>query len=450
MRSFVVFAAGITVFSVYVIACVGDEPLPSGGASSSSGTSGGGDSGTGTGSSGGSSSSGTPACKGDTVDACGASCTKCTAPAGGSVECTAGACVGKCSGTQTVCGEACVETKTSSSHCGKCGHSCNGGSCADGLCQPVEMASGFTTVNGIVASPMGVVMMVDDKDVKRCGVPTGCTAGTLSDVSTNSSPRWFKHITIAGSEVFWDGAPSDPWIVWHCPAAGCPASGPIQVESNNDRFGALVAGPNDVYWTIAGYNAPYSHKCTPPACSSFSEVRPYVSSAPYPYDSPQTPTHEMTIPTSIVSVGATSVIWATGGLYNDSKYMRSCALAAACPTPTEIEGAGASALTYYGGKHYGAAGTTIFSIDDAAPTTARANVAPEAAGVVAMAADASGVYWVNATTGNVRRCAKLTGECAAGEVETLAVGQTGATGIAIDANNVYWAMPTKVMRVVKP
>jgi hypothetical protein len=292
-------------------------------------------------------------------------------------------------------------------------------------------------------------MIVNDGDVKRCGISTGCSAETLSDVNTGQ--RALRHLAVAGSEVFWDGAPSDPWIVWHCPLTGCPGAGPTVAESNNDRFGALVAGPNDVYWTIAGFYSPYSHRCTPPACSSFTEVRPKLLSGT-PYDDPTTPTHEMTIPTTIVSVGAATVLWNTGGLYSDStKYLRSCALAAACPTPTEIDTSptyGVSALAYYNGQHYGASAGSIFSVADVAGTTAHTALAPDAAGIVGIAVDASGIYWVNATSGNVRRCAKLAG-CAAGEVETLATGQTGATGIAIDTDNVYWAMPTKVMRVVK-
>ena len=61
--------------------------------------------------------------------------------------------------------------------------------------------------------------------------------------------------------------------------------------------------------------------------------------------------------------------------------------------------------------------------------------------------DASGIYWVNGTTGKVLRCATLAG--CSGSGETLATGQVGATRIALDAKFVYWATPTSVMKVAK-
>jgi hypothetical protein len=446
MSRLLAFGAAASIATLVVLAaCVGDDANVNGSSGGTSGSSGstpveGGSSG----------ADGSPSsCKGDTVEACGASCTKCTAPTGGTVECTNGACQQKCTAATTLCGSACIDLESSPTDCGKCGHSCNGGACTTHTCGPIDVASGFTEVSSIAASSMGIVMVVNGSDVKRCGIPTGCSAATLSDISTGSNN--LNRVAVAGSEVFWDGAPSDPWIVWHCPLTGCPGAGPTVAESNNDTFGALVAGPNDVYWAISGYYAQYSHRCKPPACSTLTDVRPY-SNTGNQYNSTLTPTHEMSIPTTIASVGAVTVLWNTGGLYNSgTKFLRSCALATTCTTPTEIDTAptyGVSALTYYNGQHYGASGGSIFSVPDVAGATTRTALAPDAAGIVGMAVDASGIYWVNGTSGNVRRCAKLTG-CAAGEVETLATGQTGAKAIAIDAANVYWAMPTKVMRVVK-
>jgi hypothetical protein len=389
-------------------------------------------------------------CAGTSVDACGDACTKCTAPAGGTVDCVNRTCQGKCDGTQTLCDNDCVDTKTSMANCGRCGHSCNGAACSDSGCQPYDIAGGFTKVNSIAASPKGVVMVTDGKNVKRCGIATGCSPTTITDLVTGSNN--LSHVTVAGSEVFWDGAPTDPWIIWHCPVDGCPPAGATQAESKNDVIGALVAGPSAVYWTRAGYYAPYSEKCTPPACTDISYVRPYVTTGSQ-YNSTAVPDHEMTIPTSIVSVGANTVLWSTGTLYNNAmKWLRSCALASTCTTPTEIATAptySVSALTYYSGKHYVASAQALLSVDDVANTTTTANIASDATGIVGIAVDASGIYWVNGTTGTVKRCPKLTG-CTSGEVQTLATGQNGATGIAVDATLVYWALPTKVEAVVKP
>src|SRR4051794_32165778 len=104
-------ACGASAFALSLIvlaACVGDDPSVSGGGT-------GADSGQNDGSSGATGdagSSGTVTCKGDTIDACGASCTKCTAPTGGTAVCSAGACQKKCDAPQTLCGDACTDTST--------------------------------------------------------------------------------------------------------------------------------------------------------------------------------------------------------------------------------------------------------------------------------------------------------------------------------------------------
>lgn len=440
---------------VGLVSCVGDEPstvspspgVPDG--SASDGSSSGGDA----------SSSGTNGCAGDTIDACGPSCTKCVSPMGGAAACTNGACEKTCAAPAKLCGDACIDTTRSEGHCGTCDHSCNGASCSAGACQPLEIAGGFTQVKSIDISSMGVVMIVDNgtsEDVKRCGVATGCTAATLSDVSTGGNQ--LERIAVSGTNVYWTTAPSDPWIVYRCPLTGCPGTGPNEIENTNDRIGALVAGPNDLYWALDnGYYGPHSKRCTLPACSSKQVVR-VRGNTEYEnlVDPSVNPSRERQRPSKVVSAGKTTVLWDTGSLYNSNvRRLRSCPLASQCTAPTEVntDGAAVSALTYFNDRHYGASGANsgnvIFSVADVAGTTTRTVLVPDAAGIADVAVDASGIYWVNATTGNVRRCAKLTG-CDAGSVETLATGQTGATAIRVDAANVYWALPTKVMRVVKP
>ena len=108
--------------------------------------------------------------------ACGTSCTKCTVPTGGKVECVNGACQKSCVGTQTLCGDACVDTTSSPTHCGRCDHSCGAGQC-EGACQPFPVATGFTAVHAIAVSPSGVIISADS-DLSLCANPDGCTAAT--------------------------------------------------------------------------------------------------------------------------------------------------------------------------------------------------------------------------------------------------------------------------------
>ena len=76
-------------------------------------------------------------CKSNTdVGSCGTSCSPCPGPSAGtgSATCIGGACGITCSGsTPTLCGSACVDTKTNPLHCGGCAKICSQ-SCVGGTC----------------------------------------------------------------------------------------------------------------------------------------------------------------------------------------------------------------------------------------------------------------------------------------------------------------------------
>ncbi|AKU93929.1 Tryptophan synthase alpha chain [Labilithrix luteola] len=439
------FALGVTASTfafVLLAACVGDDPPPSGATTPQNGDAssepGNGDGGPGA----------VGNCEGDSIDACGTSCTKCTAPANGTVACVDGACQPKCSDPLTLCGGECVNTTNSPSHCGKCDHSCGAGQCGASACQPFAAASGFTEVHSIASSPSGIVISADTT-VSICTDPKGCTATSLSTIKAGVAR--LNDVTVAGTDVFYNGNQGDFGIVYRCPVAGCPGTGPTVVDSVVNRtIGRVVAGPTDVLVTRYGGRGPYSQRCHLPECSSMIDVRPEPASGSYDAD----PARELDTPSHTVSVGAVSTLWATGSLYNDNyKQLRACSLATACSTFIEIDTAAkpVTALTYYDGKHYGASyaeggGNVIFSVSDASPG-ARTLLVGDAAGITDVAVDASGIYWVNGTTGKVLRCSTLTG--CNGSGETLATGQNGASRIRLDDKFVYWMLPTSVMKVAK-
>jgi hypothetical protein len=451
MRPALALAVGTSLLSLALLgACVGDDPAAAtGGTGSDGGASSSGDGGPST------SSSGQPACVGDSVDACGDTCTKCTAPTDGTVACTNRTCTPSCA-AKTLCGDACVDTTTSAANCGKCGHSCGAGSCVAGACQPVTVAT-FTAVNGIAASPKGVVIAADSA-IALCAKPEGCTA-TTSLTTIKNGVSGVDSVTVVPSgtsgTVFWDGNEGDFQIVYSCPLDGCPAGLATTVESvANDTIGRVVAGPNTVLWTrYNSYYGPYSTKCTPPACLTKDVVRPEPTTGPYYNDT----TRETVVPNRIFSVGATTTVWATPTLYNDNnKQLRYCTYGTSCATPGEISRGtfyGVSALTYFNGYHYVAIGNStsptgdvIAQISDTTPSVPSALVG-DMQGISAIAVDASGIYWVNGTTGRVARCATLTG--CAGSGDTLATGQGGAFDIAVDDTYVYWATATAVRKVAK-
>lgn len=59
--------------------------------------------------------------------------------------CVDGSCV--CVAPKAVCNGVCVDTQSDGNHCGSCGHSCQGGTCSVGLCQPVVVESGINAGN---------------------------------------------------------------------------------------------------------------------------------------------------------------------------------------------------------------------------------------------------------------------------------------------------------------
>ncbi len=183
-----------------------------------------------------------------------------------------------------------------------------------------------------------------------------------------------------------------------------------------------------------------------PACSSNVAVRTKPTTGPYD----QNAARELKVPSEVVSVGATSTLWATGSLYNDSyKQLRACPLATACTAPTEIDtdAAAVSALTYFDGKHYGATSAgAVFSVSDASPG-ARTPLVSDAAGITDVAVDASGIYWVNGTTGKVLAARRSRDVWAAARRSRR--GRRAASRIRLDAQYVYWMTTTTVMKVAK-
>ena len=358
------------------------------------------------------------------------------------------------------CGGACVDTTISTVHCGKCDHACGAGACTASTCQPFPVAPGFTDVRSIASSPSGLVI-AHGSDLKLCGNPDGCTQQNLATIRAGLSQ--LNDVTVAGTDVFFDANQGDFEIVYRCPVAGCPGTGPIEVENVvNDSIGRVVAGPSTVAWTrYQSFYGPYSRRCDSlPGCGTVAEVlkKPTTSPTNGYYNDPA---RELTVPSKVISVGQTTLLWATGGVYNsNAKQLRACPLAAGCTAGTDIDTSFGSvtALNFFNGKHYGAmfaqsGGQVVFSVNDVNPGAPTVLVA-DASGITDVAVDASGIYWINATTGKILRCANLAG--CPGSGETLASFTPVAINpndprprIALDAKFVYWSTKTTVMKVAK-
>jgi hypothetical protein len=78
-----------------------------------------------------------------------------------------------------VCGNQCVTLATSAAHCGSCGHSCRGGTCAGGKCQPVQVYT--STLDYTTAIAQGRIYIMH-------AASTGVPQTTISYVSVDAAP----------------------------------------------------------------------------------------------------------------------------------------------------------------------------------------------------------------------------------------------------------------------
>jgi hypothetical protein len=119
-------------------------------------------------------------------------------------------------------------------NCGRCGHDCLGGGCADGSCEPVVLYSGSEIPSSIaVFGPtLFVTLETDTPDggaVIRCSTDD-CMATATVIASGLLNPGF---AVMHGSTILWvdEGSYLDEVVttgsVVGCPAAGCPDSGPV-------------------------------------------------------------------------------------------------------------------------------------------------------------------------------------------------------------------------------
>jgi hypothetical protein len=425
---------------VTLAACIGDDPSVD-----PNGSSGGLFDGGGGGGEGGAGGDGAAACKGDTIEACGASCTTCAAPKDGHAACTNGKCEKVCDG-KTLCGDACVATATSADHCGTCGHSCEGGQCMGGVCQPLLIAGGLTNTHAIDVSPTAGVVISADNNIVRCDAPTGCTPSTLKAVATGFNG--LNDVVVSGSELFFSYQFGDFTRLVQCPlSTGCPPAAAINANLKDDIVNKLISrvvvAPGRLVYAVQSFNGPLIKSCGLPGCTSPSTVRPEQASATATDSDTSNPILSLAASTTEVLYG--SAVYGVGGVS-----VRACAFPS-CASPTNV-GIGSSGgvglgVTFFNGKFYfatpGGGSDSIWTVVDGATT--KATFGADNGGISDLAADASGVYWANATTGKILKCDL--GGCAGGTL--LASGQDGAKRIRVDAKFVYWMTPTAVFRLAK-
>ena len=129
------------------------------------------------------------------VSTCGTSCTACPVPDGGTATCDGISCGVSC-GSETSCNGACVNEQTDPNNCGACGHSCLGGACSAGQCQPVVIV--------VSNAPQGLTFDSSNMYFDNSNIATIGHAGT-SSVPTGSPPNYSQTELVAVEEPFPQG-----------------------------------------------------------------------------------------------------------------------------------------------------------------------------------------------------------------------------------------------------
>jgi hypothetical protein len=297
----------------------------------------------------------------------------------------------------------CGATTSDPKNCGRCGHDCLGGACANSACQPVTLASG-QNLPAYLALDNANVFWTNSGDGTIRSVPIA--GGSPRLVATGAVPR------------VWVVAVTPDVVVWTenggTRVAGVPRDGgssyPIATAQDAPR-GITTDGVR-VYWTNEGPDAGF------------------VESAKLDGTDPQVLTGQQGSSKDI-AVANGWLYWANAddGTIARMQTDGGGAGVVASAQPNAF-GLALSNDSLYWTTHVDGGVIAHAKTDGTGLTT----LATGQASPRAIAVDATHAYWTNQNDGTIRRAA-----FAGGAPEIVASGQGSPWGIAVDAASVYWA-----------
>jgi hypothetical protein len=319
-----------------------------------------------------------------------------------------------------------ADTESDPLNCGRCGHSCQGGLCAAGVCQPVTIAISQEEPIGIAVNDAGLFWATWGGDtILQLPLPLSGSAPYAPNAIA-SAQKYPTGIAIGGSIVCWTNENSAGSVVDIVPGAAAPLT---LASSLPDPFGIATDGAT-IYWSNLGY---------PTNGGSVVEVPVgggNVTTLASGLDNPRG-----------VAIDATSVYWAEAGADasgDANGAMRSVPRSGGPPATLASNQLSPVAVAVDATRAYWAnAGSGAGSSDGAilavplgggTPTTLAAGQASPAA----LAVDSSGVYWSTLGASGNGNGAILVAPLGGGSPRVLALAQAGPRAIAVDATAVYW------------
>ena len=340
----------------------------------------------------------------------------------GEQTCSPQACAPKACCGKTV---ACIDLGPDKDNCGACGHSCLGGDCVNGSCQPFTLASGpFPT--GLATDGIAIYFTEDalpdpSLGIKRCTIE-GCNK---SPTPLAWNRQWAFSIAVDSTYVYW----TEYANVLRCSKTSC-VNAPyhlFQGVAEVDWPAGIAIDNTDVYWTDGVKGT--LRKCSKMGCNN----TPFTIAA------------SLARPTGL-AVDGTSVYWAN----TDAGTVVKCPTTGCSGSPTVLASnqnapygiALDQANVYFTNWNAGVAKCAIGGCNDK-PTVLVTLGSGQ--GVRAIAVDATDVYFVTYDGGTLLKCA-IAG---CNDSPTLVATPLAPRDVVVDAVSIYWNDDFQVKRLAK-
>ena len=130
----------------------------------------------------------------------------------------------------------CGDTTQDKDNCGRCGHSCLGGDCAGGKCQPVAIAPGQGQISDVVIDATYVYFSSISGDIVGRVAKTG---GVVKTLASAPAVHVAKRVRVNATHVYWANDDFGPGTVSRCPITGCTGS-PTVLANPEDPTGLAL------------------------------------------------------------------------------------------------------------------------------------------------------------------------------------------------------------------